>query len=306
MKRITLSLFAVLVFGVLSAQETAVDFFANNSDFTFTQGEATIISNSGSRDIVQTYSDRVTFQTEVPGASILEDFGGGPADISVCGVPISSAGEACFAAGEIVDGYEGNIGGGTGIDNVYVPGGSAFGNAQPIVGANTFIDFTIIDLTDGVTTAVGFDLYSLITGSDVEIRVMGAGGMIDSFTVNSPATEVFFGVFADELITSIELEDFSGANAELIGNLLFGEQLSVGSNELSQVSVYPNPATNVVNIKAPASVQIQSVSIFDVLGKETVANVVNGQVNVSNLSSGVYIMNIRTNQGVLTEKIVKR
>ena len=93
---------------------------------------------------------------------------------------------------------------------------------------------------------------------------------------------------------------------QYVMNLIGDEVAGVNDNDLSGVAIYPNPANDVVNIKAPAGVTIESVSIFDVLGKETRANVVNGQINVSNLSRGVYILNINTNRGTLTQKVVKR
>lgn len=89
------------------------------------------------------------------------------------------------------------------------------------------------------------------------------------------------------------------------GDAVLEPELSVGSNELSQVSIFPNPASDVINIQAPASVEVNSVAIYDVLGKKSNVSLVNGQINVANLAKGVYILNIETNAGTLTEKVVK-
>ncbi|PQB03781.1 hypothetical protein BST85_01830 [Aureitalea marina] len=75
---------------------------------------------------------------------------------------------------------------------------------------------------------------------------------------------------------------------------------------LEQISIFPNPATDILNVRTPASVEINNAVIYDVLGKASSVQVVNGQINVSNLSRGVYILNLDTNMGTLTEKIVKQ
>ncbi|WP_339700362.1 T9SS type A sorting domain-containing protein [uncultured Marixanthomonas sp.] len=81
--------------------------------------------------------------------------------------------------------------------------------------------------------------------------------------------------------------------------------LSVNDSALSQVSVYPNPASDVLNIETPATVEVNSVAIYDVLGKRSNVSLVNGQVRVSDLANGVYILSLETNVGTLTQKIVK-
>ncbi|PIZ07324.1 MAG: hypothetical protein COY56_09570, partial [Flavobacteriaceae bacterium CG_4_10_14_0_8_um_filter_34_31] len=74
----------------------------------------------------------------------------------------------------------------------------------------------------------------------------------------------------------------------------------------SLVSVYPNPAVEVINVKVPASVVINEVVLYDILGKNTGVNYANGQVNVSGLSRGVYMLSVKTSEGTLTQKIVKK
>ncbi|WP_432412957.1 T9SS type A sorting domain-containing protein [Rasiella sp. SM2506] len=88
-----------------------------------------------------------------------------------------------------------------------------------------------------------------------------------------------------------------------------GEQqdiLSVGDNLSNLVSIFPNPASDVLNVKVPTGVSVQSVTMYDVLGKDTGLRLSNGTINTSNLARGVYILNIATDRGTLTEKIVKQ
>ena len=49
----------------------------------------------------------------------------------------------------------------------------------------------------------------------------------------------------------------------------------------AQVTIYPNPATNSIQINTPASVEVLSVSVSDILGKRSAVNLSNGQVDIS-------------------------
>lgn len=95
--------------------------------------------------------------------------------------------------------------------------------------------------------------------------------------------------------------------ASILLNLRVGDEV-LGINDvlLSQVSVFPNPATDVVNVRVPNNVQVESVSVYDLLGKKANVSVSNGQVNIAELATGVYLLDVKTSVGTLTEKIIKK
>lgn len=84
------------------------------------------------------------------------------------------------------------------------------------------------------------------------------------------------------------------------------EDLGFGDNDLVGASVYPNPATNVINVDFSSNVELKSAVLFDVLGKNTGVTLVNGSMNIADLAAGVYILNIETNNGSLTQKVIKQ
>jgi len=83
------------------------------------------------------------------------------------------------------------------------------------------------------------------------------------------------------------------------------EILGVGDNLSEFVSIYPNPASDVLNIKLPSNIEIISSNLYDILGKDTGVRLINGTINISNLARGVYILNIKTSAGTLIRKIIK-
>ncbi|HSD13746.1 MAG TPA: T9SS type A sorting domain-containing protein [Flavobacterium sp.] len=86
--------------------------------------------------------------------------------------------------------------------------------------------------------------------------------------------------------------------------------LSTDSFTSSKFSVYPNPANNVVNVSNNGNIQINKVSIVDINGRIVKAmdfeSVTETQIGISELNQGVYFMNIDTNEGIVTKKIVKK
>lgn len=82
--------------------------------------------------------------------------------------------------------------------------------------------------------------------------------------------------------------------------------LSTNDHLLSQIAVYPNPATDIINVNVPSSIEISGATIYDILGKNTGASINNGAIDISNLTKGIYILSVETTAGTLTQKVVKK
>ena len=74
-------------------------------------------------------------------------------------------------------------------------------------------------------------------------------------------------------------------------------------------SVYPNPANNVLNLSVKNGLALNEVTMVDINGRtvKTITNALNSEmeINVSDLTSGVYILNVKTDEGIATSKFVK-
>lgn len=79
--------------------------------------------------------------------------------------------------------------------------------------------------------------------------------------------------------------------------------LSTEKNNIEGLKVYPNPASDVVNISSSLT-GIKEVSIFNMLGKKVLETSTNETINISNLTSGVYIMNISQDGKTASKKLV--
>ncbi len=307
MKKITLLSF--LVGGLLIAQQPqSFSELSNQNQTNQYNGEVAVVVSS--QGIIDTFAAKALFDIALndncsdPTVSF-EDFLGGPAAITDCGPTMSSLGDSCYGAGELEEGFI--ISASNGTNTVSIPAG-AIGNADPMAGAITFAEFTSVDFDPNVY-AVAMDIWEN-NFPMTDIRVFGEGGdLIETITVDVPiGIQVFFGLIADEPISRIDVQGEQDSG-ELIGNFYFGatcEALSINDNVLSKVSIYPNPSSDKININMPFGVEIISTKLYDVLGNVVLNQSSNTELNISSLSTGIYLLNIETTAGTVTKKVSRK
>ena len=103
-------------------------------------------------------------------------------------------------------------------------------------------------------------------------------------------------------------------NVEEIKQGLWIDPTGIADNTLEGMKLYPNPATDNLSVAISSNENASAdLTIVNLMGQmvysENVAlnegnNLLN--VNVSNLTPGVYMINIRTNKGTSTQKLIVR
>ena len=82
--------------------------------------------------------------------------------------------------------------------------------------------------------------------------------------------------------------------------------LSTQNAENSTISIYPNPAKTVINIKYLNEVQIEEVQIIDASGKVVMLQKEkNNSINIKNLPVGIYYLQILSNGNTTQKKFLK-
>lgn len=99
----------------------------------------------------------------------------------------------------------------------------------------------------------------------------------------------------------------------LLDNITVSQNLSTKQEQalVSQITIYPNPAADFVNLKSEEHIILKTVVITDLNGRivKTVAfdrQVTEAQVGISDLSTGMYLIKTVTDKGTVTRKIVKQ
>lgn len=115
----------------------------------------------------------------------------------------------------------------------------------------------------------------------------------------------------------VEVRIFHNAEISFDGELVTGnldidviEALLLLSNEdqkISEVAIFPNPATDFISIRAKGTIE-GTITIYNILGEKLMQQNFNSnqtKFNVSKLNSGVYLLNIKAEGTITTKKFVK-
>ena len=103
---------------------------------------------------------------------------------------------------------------------------------------------------------------------------------------------------------------FTDANDSAVGGIYkFNNALGTTNFVNNKFTTYPNPANTFVNISNNDNILISNIEITDLNGRiiksVKIGNLNETQINVSDLNSGVYFMNISSDSGRAIKKFVK-
>jgi len=122
-----------------------------------------------------------------------------------------------------------------------------------------------------------------------------------------------------------DLNDFRNSNIIFNNELYFagsnnlgGELWKLSDNSLStndynktitqKLNIFPNPASNIVIIKMDDEIEIENVEIYNLLGKKVythkTSNQQNTEINISNLSKGMYVVKVKVNNFIISKKLI--
>ena len=150
---------------------------------------------------------------------------------------------------------------------------------------------------NGTPTAVG------ATQLGTDITISGATYTLQTRTFTATTAGTYYFIFNNAtpiVVTASSLRLDSVSMTSVLGTNDF---LS------SNFSVFPNPVKNVINFSNDANAVVSLVEMTDLNGrviKSQKVNATEGQISVSDLATGMYMMKITTDQGVAVKKIVKQ
>jgi aminopeptidase N len=134
----------------------------------------------------------------------------------------------------------------------------------------------------------------------VPIRVFGVSGQQMDLVLNNTVNGEIFTRTVPFAITSFDFDPdrhlISASNNTTLANENFDWN--------DKIKIYPNPVTNVLNIEIPNNLELETVTITNILG-QTVIEKNLGTIDVSQLSAGVYNVKIKTTAGIFHKKIIK-
>lgn len=148
------------------------------------------------------------------------------------------------------------------------------------------------------------------------------GGPATSFTLNldtaNPPVANSFTSFANggtisglaentEYFWSVDAINCFGVTPGTVWSFTTGAALSVEENQLVSFSVYPNPTSNILNIKTTK--EIDNITVFNLLGQNVATfrknDISNDSIDLSDLSQGLYLVKISAEGTTQTIRVTK-
>jgi len=139
-----------------------------------------------------------------------------------------------------------------------------------------------------------------------------------SFSLSGYVIEDSLVYFVEDIAGDVYKVIFTGFGGGSNGNFIFTRQQVgtagiVENNATAKIlNLFPNPATNFVNLTFIGGNEFTQISVMDVSGKLVYNNQIRNQglnqekINVSNLNKGVYFVSVITEKGKNTKKLIIR
>ncbi|WP_435134540.1 choice-of-anchor J domain-containing protein [Formosa sp. A9] len=196
-------------------------------------------------------------------------------------------------------------------------------------GANLTTEMYLIspELSDlSADKTIKFAFYDESTAEDedevfLEIGTVSSPEQYETFTLLSTVSSNDIEYNNEWQDVEVNLENYTGddtflvikyvkptgkTRAVLIDEFSYevNESLSIAQPEFESLKLYPNPTQNILNV---AGAKINSVSIYTINGQKINATLNNNQVDVSNLQSGFYFLEMTTENGAVgRQKFIKK
>lgn len=167
------------------------------------------------------------------------------------------------------------------------------------------------------------DFQSLIGGDALSMLFTGNSGdgsdfaMLSSVFLEGFLVDIFKGgsgdgfsslLKTDNYLTGLLLTLYNGGNGDGFSANSFTSTLTLDLIEqLKEMNVllYPNPANHIVHIKPNEGIIITSIEVYDISGKMVHVKLSNeNTLNVVNFVEGIYLLNIFSENGAVTKKLI--
>lgn len=164
----------------------------------------------------------------------------------------------------------------------------------------------------GVGTVTGADetfVYPTDEWFDVEHDIN-----LDAGTINLTIAGTVVGVFPIDAtgIGAANFYSLENHNTFYLDDVNFaymGSSIGISENDESPFTLYPNPSSDIINLKSPTHEQVD-MQLLDLAGHQLKFESFNGnsihQMDISNLTSGMYVVKLIFNDREYTHKLVVR
>ena len=186
-------------------------------------------------------------------------------------------------------------------------------NLDSVYGWLGILDNDVLETLEGIDSLAYCDEYLSITknaslNSISSLTNLDASDIIGVIIEDNPflsfcaVTPVCDAIFSPNTAVTIN-NNLTGCNSE--AEVEPQCQLSITEADFTKnLSMVPNPVTSILNIETSNTISIVKAAVYSTLGK-LILETSKKQINLENLSAGIYFVEVVTDKGSVTKKIVK-
>ncbi|HLV14474.1 MAG TPA: M1 family aminopeptidase [Xanthomarina sp.] len=135
----------------------------------------------------------------------------------------------------------------------------------------------------------------------VPIRVIGTNGEeLDLVLDNTTNNESFLRT-VDFIVDTVLFDPESDLISRYNSVSLHIDQVALEN----QFQIYPNPTSHSVRISKPNSINVSAIHVYNTLGQLLLSTPWTENLNLSTLSSGLFFVQLQTNQGIINKSVLK-
>ncbi|TYA59315.1 T9SS type A sorting domain-containing protein [Formosa maritima] len=139
------------------------------------------------------------------------------------------------------------------------------------------------------------------------IGFVASAQTIEKFSIDNGGASITAGeVNILYTIGEVNIQELSVGNIQVsegfINPITDGPTLSIESETAEVIKIFPNPVSETLYISTDQ--QIETVTLYDLLGKQVLLAKKVNQIEVRNLKSGIYLLKIKTDRSKITKKII--
>jgi Leucine-rich repeat (LRR) protein len=165
---------------------------------------------------------------------------------------------------------------------------------------------------------------NIITSLDLSLnpnlfRLTVSNNNLSSLNLKNGNTNIITKMWAHENpnLTCIQVDDVSYPDSQICTSwdgwckdetAVYSEDCTLGLEEVleSQISIYPNPAKDVLYLYNESASVVTTVKVYDSLGKLVLEQInPSNIIDIANLSNGLLFIQIETDEGIITKKVIK-
>ncbi|MDB9783264.1 BspA family leucine-rich repeat surface protein, partial [Winogradskyella sp.] len=152
-----------------------------------------------------------------------------------------------------------------------------------------------------------YNIYRSVNGGNYELLNSVSSTNTSYNDTSANIVDNFYEYYISIDVASCSTDPFQ--SFALRSNLEYiNPNLSIGNNTLLSKSIilYPNPASELINISASEGVEVRSIILYSALGQRIMSLEGANSMDVSMLPSGVFYMIIETDQGRVNKSLVRK